>query len=340
MIKQQIERVTAKGDLSFDDAHQVMLKIMTGEVNNSQIAALLAALKSKGETAEEVAGFAQAMRDKSIRIRCNDEQVIDVCGTGGDNSGTFNISTATSFVVAGAGVKVAKHGNRSISSKSGSADVMKELGANINLTPKYSEQALNEIGITFLFAPDYHPAMRHVAIVRKELGMKTVFNILGPLTNPAGTKKQLIGTFSTKASEVMANAVKFLGMKKVCFICTNNGYDEISLTDNTEVYEYSESHGLKKYNITNENFGFPKVDERELLGDGPSQNAKVIIDLLEKRHKNAVYFVTVANAAMALYSADYSTDLIHCTAAAEDSILSGKALDKLDQFISFGKNVL
>jgi anthranilate phosphoribosyltransferase len=339
MIKEQIGQVMDKRNLSFREAHQVMLNIMNGEVNNSQIAALLIALKCKGETSQEVAGFAQAMRDSCVKIRSGYEGAIDVCGTGGDNSGTFNISTATSFVVVGAGVKVAKHGNRSVSSKSGSADVLRELGANINLSPEQSARALNEIGITFLFAPDYHPAMKHVAAVRKELGMKTVFNILGPLTNPAGTKKQLIGTFSIGVAEMMADAARYLGMQKVCFVCTANKYDEISLTEKTEVNEYSETQGLKKYVITHQTFGLPKVNSYELLGDGPAKNAEVLVNLFEKKHKNGVYFATIANAAMALYSADFSADLKQCVAAAEDSIHSGKALDKLHQFVAFGKNI-
>lgn len=190
-MKEQLEKVIDGQSLSFKEAYEVMYSVMSGNENNSKIASLLTALKIKGETSEEVAGFVKAMREKVINIKCEHERVIDVCGTGGDGSGTFNISTAVSFVVAGAGVHVAKHGNRSISSKSGSSDVLHELGVDVQLNPELSQKALNEIGIAFLFAPLYHPAMKHVAPIRKELEFRSIFNILGPLTNPAGVKRQL-----------------------------------------------------------------------------------------------------------------------------------------------------
>lgn len=216
-MKYFIQKVLDKNDLSLDESYSAMQKIMSGAISNSQMAAFLVALKFKSESPEEVAGFAKAMRDKSIKINCDSQNVIDVCGTGGDESGTFNISTATSFVVAGAGIKVAKHGNRSISSKCGSADVLQELGVKIDLTPEQSEEALNKVGIAFLFAPIYHPAMKHAAQVRKELAMKTIFNLLGPLTNPAGTKKQIVGTFHRRAAELLTDAAQFLDYEKIIF---------------------------------------------------------------------------------------------------------------------------
>jgi anthranilate phosphoribosyltransferase len=239
MIKQYLEKVIEKENLTFDESFTIMNEVMTGNVNNSLLAGFLIALKAKGETPAEVAGFANAMRNNCIKIECDDENAIDVCGTGGDNSGTFNISTAVAFTAAGAGVKVAKHGNRSISSKSGSADVLQNLGVNINLSRDESERALKEIGIAFLFAPLYHPAMKYAAPVRKELAVKTVFNMLGPLTNPAGVKKQLIGTFNRKAAKTMSEAAKYLDFEKACFICSNDSYDEIYLGDITEIHEYN-----------------------------------------------------------------------------------------------------
>ncbi len=337
MLKTEIEHVIAHQDLSFQDAHQVMMKIMNGEVNQSQIAALLTALKMKGETPEEVAGFATAMRDKSIKINYTDDDMIDVCGTGGDYSGTFNISTASAFVVAGAGIRVAKHGNRSISSASGSADVLKELGININLKPDSSAKALQDIGITFLFAPDYHPAMKYAAPVRKELGLKTVFNILGPLTNPAGTKKQLIGTFDNRTAEIMSQAAGLLDMKKVCFICTANKYDEVLLSDPTKVYEYSQQAGMRNYTISNETFDYPKIDYTHIKGKSPAHNAELLNKIFSGKEKGAPHYVTVANAAMGLYSADYASDINTCVRAAQESILSGKAFEKLKQLRDFGK---
>jgi anthranilate phosphoribosyltransferase len=335
MIKQHLDKVIDGGNLSVDEAFEAMSFIMNGEANNSQLAGFLTALKSKGETAEEVAGFAKAMRSKSIKINCDDKNAIDVCGTGGDNSGSFNISTATAFAAAGAGVTVAKHGNRSISSKCGSADVLAELGVNINLSREQSEEALNKIGIAFLFAPLYHPAMKHAAPVRKELGMKTVFNMLGPLTNPAGVTKQIIGTFNKKAARVMADAAQYLELEKVCFLCCEDKYDEIYLGDVTDIHEFNQTTGIKNYNLTNETFGYPKIEHEQIKGDTAEINSKIILDVFQNKNKNGAFHTIAANTALALYCAGYSEDLIECSKAAEESILSGSALEKLNQLRSF-----
>jgi len=276
------------------------------------------------------------MRDKSIKIQCNDKNAIDVCGTGGDNSGTFNISTAVAFTAAGAGVKVAKHGNRSISSKCGSADVLQELGVNINLTKELSEEALNTIGIAFLFAPLYHPAMKYAAQVRKELGIKTVFNMLGPLTNPAEVKKQIIGTFNRNAAKTMSEALEYLDSEKVCFVCCNDKFDEIHLGDTTTVYEFEKGMGTKSYNISNEDFDYPKIDFRQIKGDSSAENAKIILEVLENKVKNGAFHTIAANTALALYTSGYSQNLKECAKAAEDSILSGAAMEKLNELRKFG----
>ncbi len=336
MIKELIEKVVSNENLSFDESHQAMLRIMEGEINHAQIAGLLIALKCKGESPAEVAGFASAMREKSVKINPGGGLVVDVCGTGGDSSGMFNISTTASFVVAGTGVKVAKHGNRSISSSSGSADVLKELGVQIDIEPEQSEKALNEAGIAFLFAPRYHPAMKHVMPVRKELAMRTVFNILGPLTNPAGTKYQLVGTFSNQTAKLMASASEKLQMEKVCFVCADGRYDEILLNGSTQVYEFTAENGLREYEVTNETFGYPKVDINEIKGSTPQHNARILRSVLDGNEKGPFFYVTAANAGMGLYSAGYSPDLQECTRAAEESILSGKAKDKLEQLIGYG----
>ena len=338
MIKEYLEKVINKEDLSFDESYSAMSEIMNGEVNNSHLAGFLIALKAKGERPAEVAGFAKAMQGKSIKVNCSDENVIDVCGTGGDNSGSFNISTATAFVVAGAGVKVAKHGNRSISSKSGSADVLQSLGVNINLTKEQSEEALNKIGITFLFAPFYHPAMKYAAQVRKELGMKTVFNMLGPLTNPARVKKQLIGTFSLQAAKTMAEASKYLDLKKVCFICGNNKYDEIFLGDLTEVNEYNEGKDITTYTLSNKSFNYPLIHQNDIKGDSPEVNAQIILEVFYNQKKNGAFHTIAANAALALYAAEFSNDLNECLKAAEDSIISKAALNKLFELKEFSSS--
>lgn len=335
-MKQELEKVIDGYNLSFDEAYKVMYSIMSGNENNSRIASLLTALKIKGESHEEVAGFVKAMREKVIRIKCEDENVIDVCGTGGDGSGTFNISTAVGFVVAGAGVKVAKHGNRSISSKSGSSDVLHELGVNVQLSPELSEKALNEIGIAFLFAPLYHPAMKHVAPIRKELEFRSIFNILGPLTNPANTKRQIIGTFNDHTARLMADSIGLLEMKKVCFLCTDNKYDELTLTHSANIIETMENNGMYFYQINNETFKYPKTDLSQIQGGSAKDNAEIIHKIFSEKEKGAPYFVVAANAALALKVAGVSNKLDECLNIAEDSILSGKALKKLIELKEFG----
>ncbi len=335
-MKEQLEKVIEGHSLSFDEAYNVMYSIMSGNENNSKIASLLTALKIKGETSEEVAGFVKAMREKVIKIKYDDERTIDVCGTGGDGSGTFNISTAVSFVVAGAGVKVAKHGNRSISSKSGSSDVLHELGVDVQLTPEFSEKALNEIGIAFLFAPLYHPAMKHVAPIRKELEFRSIFNILGPLTNPAGVKKQLIGTFSDSTAKLMTDAIKLLQMERVAFLCTNNAFDEITLTHPTKVYEVNNDHSMYFYELTNESFKFPQIKLENIQGGSAKENAQIIHDVFSGKYKGAPYEVVIANSAMALKTSGVSNNLLECKKIAEESIDSGATLSKLNELKEFG----
>jgi anthranilate phosphoribosyltransferase len=330
-MKIYIEKLLDKEDLTIEESYNVMNQVMSGNVDNSNLAGLLIALKAKGESPEEVAGFAKAMRDNCIKINSSGNNVIDVCGTGGDNSGTFNISTAVAFVAAGAGIKVAKHGNKSISSKCGSADVLQQLGININLNKEQAEETLEKVGITFLFAPLYHPAMKHAAQVRKELGIKTVFNMLGPLTNPAGVKKQIIGTFSIKAARTMSAAVKYLGHEKVCFICCNNKFDEVHLGDDTSVFEYNGNSKISDYKINNEIFGYSKTTYEDIKGDSAERNAEIILDILERKIKGPAFYTVTANAALALYVSGYSDDLAKCAKAAEESILSNAAYLKLNE---------
>ncbi|MDX1700088.1 MAG: anthranilate phosphoribosyltransferase [Melioribacteraceae bacterium] len=336
-MKEQLEKVIDGHDLKFTEAYEVMYSIMSGNENNSKIASLLTALKIKGETSEEVAGFVKAMREKVISIKCENETLIDVCGTGGDGSGTFNISTAVAFVVAGAGVGVAKHGNRSISSKSGSSDVLHELGVDVQLNPELSEKALNEIGIAFLFAPLYHPAMKHVAPIRKELEFRSIFNILGPLTNPAGVKRQLIGTFSDDTAKLMTEAIKLLEMKKVAFLCTNNAYDEITLTDTTKVYEVNQDHSMLFYSLSNEDFDFPQISIDQIQGGSAEENAKIIFNIFSNKTRGPAYDVVVANAAMALKTSGISDNLSDCKSIAEESIISGATMKKLNELKDFGE---
>ncbi len=272
-----------------------------------------------------------------MKITSRHKNTIDVCGTGGDGSNTFNISTAASFVVAGAGVHVAKHGNRSVSSKSGSADVLTHLGININLSPDVTEQALNEIGIAFLFAPVYHPAMKYAAEVRRELGIKTIFNILGPLTNPAGTKKQLVGVFNNKTAKLMAEASFYLDMERIVFLSTENSLDEISLAGTTNVYEYNLNSKLKEYKIDSRAFGLSEIEPGKIKSDSTENNAKIFLSVLKEKVKDEAFSVVVANAAMALHVAGLSEDLVECKNIAEESILSGKAFEKFAALKNFGE---
>ena len=336
MINSILDKLLNGISLSIEESTDTADLIMSGKVSNSQIAALLTALKIKGETPEEISGFALAMRNNGVKIISNDPDTIDVCGTGGDNSGSFNISTAVSFVVAGAGVKVAKHGNRSITSKSGSSDVLNELGVKIDLTPKKAEKALEEIGITFLFAPIYHPAMKNVAPIRLELKFKTIFNVLGPLTNPANTKKQMIGTYNFDIAKKMAEAAKLLGMENVTFVCTNDQYDEITLTSSSRLISLIGSE-LNTKEINASTFGYHKIELNDIAGSTPQGNSKIILDLFSKPERNSHFEVVAANAAVALNTSGKYETLEESRKAAEDSIISGKALNKLNKLIEFGE---
>lgn len=337
MIKTTLNKLFDKNDLTFMEAEEVANLLMNGKVNNAQMSSLLTALRIKGETANEIAGFANAMRNNGVKINHNSENLIDVCGTGGDNSGSFNISTAVAFVVAGAGVNVAKHGNRSVTSKSGSSDVLKELGVNIELTPERSQKALEEIGITFLFAPIYHPAMRNVAPTRLELGFKTIFNVLGPLTNPASTTKQMVGTFNNDIAFKMAEAAKILKMERVAFVCTNNQYDEITLTNSSQIVEVNCDKPVTVREINAETFNFPEIILDEIKGGTPLENSQIIRDIFNNQSSASQLNVVIANAALALYTSGKYATLSEAQKAATDSIKSGKALNKLNALIDFGK---
>jgi anthranilate phosphoribosyltransferase len=333
MMKKYLNKIIEKENLTLDESYDVMLRIMSGDINNILLSAFLVALKSKGETAEEIAGFVKAMREKSLKIKADD--AIDVCGTGGDSSGTFNISTAAAFVAAGAGVKVAKHGNRSVSSSSGSADVLKELGVNIEMKPELAEESLNKIGITFLFAPLYHPAMRFASETRKELGIRTVFNIIGPLTNPATVRRQMVGTFNNNTAKLLCNASVSLDYDKIKIICNADKYDEILMNETTKIFEYNSSIGHSEYVLTNKDFNYPEVDTKHLLSSSTKESAKMILDLLQNLSTNGTFHTVTANAAVALNCSGYSDSLDDCISAAEESIRSGAAFNKLKELAEF-----
>jgi anthranilate phosphoribosyltransferase len=323
-----LNRVVSRVDLSADEAQQAMNILLQGSAGSSEIAAFLVALRMKGETAEELAGLARAMRENMIAVDV-DSDVVDNCGTGGDASGTFNISTTASFVVAGAGARVAKHGNRSISSATGAADVLEALGVSVTSTAEEAARQIREIGIAFLFAPAFHPAMKHVQPVRRELKLRTVFNLLGPLANPARASRQVIGVASTEAAKLVAEAVALLGSQRVFIVHGHGGLDEISITGPTEVYEIVGST-VTHQTWTPEDFGMSSVDLNALAGGNTEHNASIATAILTGHATEPQRNVVLANAAAGLVVAGLAPDLRSGVALAATSIDSGAALAKLD----------
>jgi len=329
MIKELLEKILSQNSLSFDEARTVMMNLMEGSISEVTASAFLAGLRAKGEAPSEIAGFVSVMREKSLKIDYTHPNMIDVCGTGGDGTGTFNISTAVSFVTAGAGAVVAKHGNRSVSSKSGSADVLEHLGVKLQLTPEQATQQLEEIGISFIFAQVFHPAMKFVAPIRRELGVRTIFNMLGPLSNPAPVKKQLVGTYSLKALQLMSEASLQLGYEHIVFLNTNNLYDEISLTEPTTVHEIHGSSEPISYTVSGDSFGMSPVSLSSLQGGDKGYNAKLLLTLLSEPEENELTSVILANSATALYVAGLASDFQTGVALARESLFSKRAYEKL-----------
>ena len=335
-MKLFIQKLCNLEHLTRGEAREVMNNIMEGKASEAQIASLLIALKFKGELPEEIIGFVEVMREKSVKVMIDDPDAIDMCGTGADGSGTFNISTAASFVVAGAGVTVAKHGNRSVSSACGSADVLRALGVNIELGPEKVQHAINNIGIGFLFAPLFHPAMKYAAKPRADLGVKTCFNILGPITNPAGVKRQLVGAFSDEAAVSLASVFSQLGSTKVCVAHSSDGMDEISLGGTTKVYEVTGGSPVKSYEVNASSFPLPPADRSRLLGGTAEINASIINDIFAGT-AGPWRDTVVANAAFGLYVAGKAKTPGEGVFLAQESIDSGRALDKLKRLIEYSK---
>ncbi|MBS4027322.1 MAG: bifunctional anthranilate synthase component II/anthranilate phosphoribosyltransferase [Ignavibacteriales bacterium] len=335
-IKDFIKIISDGKHLSRTQAQEAMRIIISGDATEAQISAFCIAEKMKGETAEELFGFVSVMREKSVKIFCDNEHAIDMCGTGGDNSGTFNISTVASFVVAGYGISVAKHGNRSVSSLCGSADVLKELGVNISLSPEQSEQCLREIGIAFLFAPTFHPAMKHAAKPRSELGMKTFFNMLGPMANPANVQRQLVGTFSLSAAQKISETFSKLGTKKVCVVCSNDGLDEVSLSSATTILEVK-NEKISEWKFHPNDVGFELCSIDELKGNSAKENSVIALRILNGE-KSSARNIVVLNAAFGLYVADKVKTIQEGISLAENSIYSGNAMKKLKELINFTMN--
>jgi len=334
MIKESISKLIDKKDLTLKEAEEVMNEIMSGKATDAQIAGFLVALRLKGETIDEIAACAKVMREKASRIKPkNQSQLVDVVGTGGDKSGTFNISTVTSFVVAGAGVPVAKHGNKGVSSKSGSADVLTALGIKIDLDPSQVEECISNVGIGYMFAPKFHGAMKYAIGPRKELAIRTVFNVLGPLTNPAEAPYELMGVFDEKLTEPLAEVLGKLGAKHA-LVAHGNGLDEITLDSSTKISEFKEGH-VQTYEIKPTDFGIKLAGLNEIKGGTPEENAKIALAILGGKEKGPKRDVVVLNAAAALYVAEKSKSIKDGIALAQESIDSGKALEKLNQLKEF-----
>lgn len=330
MIKEAILKVSKKEDLTYDEAFKTMDEIMSGEASEVQMSSYLTAMSMKGETIDEITASAEAMRAHCVRL-LNDAEALEIVGTGGDGSNTFNISTTSSIVISAAGVPVAKHGNRSASSKCGAADVLEQLGVNIQIEPKKSLDCLNKNNICFLFAQNYHIAMKYVASVRKELAIRTIFNILGPLTNPAGATMQVLGVYDKELVEPLAEVLNNLGVKSALSVYGMDGMDEISASDETFVCEIKNGK-TKSYTIKPEDFGFERCKKEDLIGGDPKENAQITLDIL-KGQKGPKRNAVVLNSAAGLYVADVVESINDGVKLAEEIIDSGKALEQLEKFI-------
>jgi anthranilate phosphoribosyltransferase len=345
MITDALHRIANhRQSLSREEARAVMAEVLAGKCTDAQIAALLVALHMKGETVEEIVGFAEAIRAAAtpLGLRPNHtvdvsgterDALIDTCGTGGDASGTFNISTATALVVAGAGVRVAKHGNRSVTSKCGSADVMEALGVNINLPPARLAGCLEEVGIAFLFAPAMHSAMKCVQSARRELRLRTVFNLLGPLTNPAHASAQVVGVYSAGLVEKLAEALSMLGLHRALVVHGLDGLDEITITGPTRIAEVREGT-VRSYEITPEEFGMKRGTLHDISGGDSAANATIIRDVLAGK-RSPRRDVVLLNAAAALVAAGKVDHLTDALPLASKSIDSGAAAEKLQALVEF-----
>ena len=347
MIQDTLRKIGAGEDLTRAEADGAMEQILSGHATDSQIAELLGALRIKGETVDELVGFATAMRRYATKIFPSNyarrgEPLMDTCGTGGDAKGTFNVSTAAAFVVAGAGVRVAKHGNRSISSKCGSADVLEALGVRIDLEPEQVARCIDEMGIGFLFAPAMHAATRHAMQARRELGGRTVFNLLGPLTNPAGASAQVAGVYRADYTELMARALGELGVERAFVVHGVDGLDEISIGGETGVAELRDG-AVRSYTVVPEDFGLRRAPLEAILGGDANQNAQIIRKVLGRSslgHEHGPHRDIVrANAAAALVASGRATDWLDGVRLATESIDSGAASKRLEALVGFSQSV-
>lgn len=331
-MKYFLEKILQHQDLTMSESHKLMFSLMSGNNDDIEIASFLVAIRSKGETVDEITGFVRAMREKMIKLHTH-SPAIDMCGTGGDASGTFNISTAASFITAGAGVKVAKHGNRSMSSKSGSADVLQALGISINLDKETTSKNIEEIGLGFIFAPDYHPAMRYAMKARKSLGIRTIFNLLGPLCNPAGVKSQSTGIFNPNMTNKVASVLKNLGSENIMVFSGLDGLDEISTNEETKISEMKNKGEILTYNFSYKELQIKQSKITDLNGGSPKKNATIIKKILEGE-KGPKRDITLLNAAAGIFVGKKNTSFEESFHNAIDSLDSLAALNVLKKLQS------
>ena len=335
MIKEAIVKIVDKQDLTYDEAYAVITEIMSGETTPTQNAAFLAALSTKStkaETIDEIAGCGAAMRDKATKVDTTGIDAMEIVGTGGDGAHSFNISTTSAIIMAAAGVKVAKHGNRAASSSSGTADCLEALGININLEPEKCVELLNEVGFCFLFAQKYHTSMKYVGPIRKELGIRTVFNILGPITNPASPKAQLLGVYDESLVDPLARVLTNLGVKRGLIVYGQDKLDEISISAPTTVCEFRNGE-YKNYTITPEQFGFERATKEDIKGGTPEENAQITRDILSGKITGHKRNVVLMNAGAALYIYGKAESIEDGIKLAAEMIDSGKATETLEKII-------
>ncbi|AEH44823.1 anthranilate phosphoribosyltransferase [Thermodesulfatator indicus DSM 15286] len=339
-LKEVLLKAIEAKDLTPEEIEQAFSEVIAGDFDERQLAALLTALKIKGETWKEIAAVARTLRKVARSVPHNiskAEPLVDTCGTGGDRKGTFNVSTAAAFVVAAAGVKVAKHGNRSVSSKCGSADVLEALGVKIDMPPEMAAACLDTCGLCFLFAPLYHPAMKHVAPVRKALGFRTIFNLVGPLLNPAGANTQVLGVSDFRLTEKMAFALDALGARRALVVFGEDGYDEFVVTGSTKVSELRDGR-ITTYYVDPEDVGLELCEEpEELLGGDAEQNAEIIRNILVGKETGPKRDMVALNAGAAIYAAEKAIDLKAGVKKALEILTSEKAMDKLEELINFSQ---
>lgn len=335
MIKEAIEKIVLKEDLTYDEAYAVMNEIMNGETTPTQNAAFLAALSTKStkaETIDEISGCAQAMREHALAVDGGDMDTLEIVGTGGDRAGSFNISTTTAFVAAAAGIKVAEHGNRAASSKSGTADCLEALGANINLEPEKCVSLLEDAGFCFFFAQKYHTSMKYVGSIRRELGFRTVFNILGPLTNPIKPSRQLLGVYDEYLLEPLAKVLTSLGVKNGMVVYGREKLDELSTAGETAVCEFNNGE-YSSYVLTPEQFGLTRSTKQDLEGGTPEENAAITRDILSGKDRGPKFETVLMNAGAALYIAGKATDIADGIEKARELIDNGEALKAMERFV-------